>query len=554
MAYEQSSRRNTLILLLVGALALGTAMIWLVSERVRFDDTPRIQEIGVISPEHSEETHASVIAKGVPEPQPVGDTPVVEVAPETTPAPRNVAAARSKIEEALAPDIAESAGRPEVAQSEDALIAPIAGEARTDERLVANAAADDASGEGLTKAPRAALNDPFEAVGTQVIETPNAPSEEATGIDVAAVSQEALAAEATPKSALPQEGAEAEPLVDATSQPVTIDDTAPANPTFDLVRLEADGSGIIAGRAEPGAEVQVVAGGAPLAKVLANDAGEFVAFLDPNSAAPSQNIELISAVDGGPLVRSDSSIVVLERVVEAIKGPADPVAQEPASVGPVDAAASTALVSENAEQDGAALPEGDQLASVAPQDAANTASARPRAQISAPVIANTTEGIRIVQPVMIAPDQVSLDTISYDDAGEVVITGRAQPGGEVWLYVDQTRAAEVPVSDGGTWETTLAGISEGRYLLRADEVSPEGKVFSRAESPFQRQFPSPENLALLTSEKEVIVQPGANLWNIAKLRYGEGIKYWVIFDANDGQIRDPDLIYPGQIFTLPDTQ
>ena len=44
---------------------------------------------------------------------------------------------------------------------------------------------------------------------------------------------------------------------------------------------------------------------------------------------------------------------------------------------------------------------------------------------------------------------------------------------------------------------------------------------------------------------------GDNLWNIARAHYGEGLRYTVIFEANKGQIRDPDLIYPGQVFSIP---
>ena len=48
------------------------------------------------------------------------------------------------------------------------------------------------------------------------------------------------------------------------------------------------------------------------------------------------------------------------------------------------------------------------------------------------------------------------------------------------------------------------------------------------------------------------VQPGNTLWAISKERYGEGIEYVKVFDANRDRIRNPDLIYPGQIFDLPD--
>jgi nucleoid-associated protein YgaU len=50
---------------------------------------------------------------------------------------------------------------------------------------------------------------------------------------------------------------------------------------------------------------------------------------------------------------------------------------------------------------------------------------------------------------------------------------------------------------------------------------------------------------------KAIIRRGDNLWTIARRVYGEGIKYTTIYDANTGQIRDPDEIYPGQVFELP---
>ena len=50
-----------------------------------------------------------------------------------------------------------------------------------------------------------------------------------------------------------------------------------------------------------------------------------------------------------------------------------------------------------------------------------------------------------------------------------------------------------------------------------------------------------------------IVQPGNTLWAIARERYGEPMMYVSVFEANSERIRNPDLIYPGQIFVLPAT-
>ncbi|WP_128560830.1 LysM peptidoglycan-binding domain-containing protein, partial [Methylobacterium crusticola] len=47
------------------------------------------------------------------------------------------------------------------------------------------------------------------------------------------------------------------------------------------------------------------------------------------------------------------------------------------------------------------------------------------------------------------------------------------------------------------------------------------------------------------------VTRGDNLWSISRKAYGKGYRYTVIFDANQGQIRNPNRIYPGQVFVLP---
>ena len=74
-----------------------------------------------------------------------------------------------------------------------------------------------------------------------------------------------------------------------------------------------------------------------------------------------------------------------------------------------------------------------------------------------------------------------------------------------------------------------------------------GKVVARLETPFARaDFLLPSEATAL-----VVVQPGNSLWRIARRRYGLGPQYVQIFEANRDQISNPDLIYPGQIFELP---
>jgi len=50
----------------------------------------------------------------------------------------------------------------------------------------------------------------------------------------------------------------------------------------------------------------------------------------------------------------------------------------------------------------------------------------------------------------------------------------------------------------------------------------------------------------------MVVSPGDSLWRISRATYGTGMRYAVIYGANHNQIRNPDLIYPGQVLLLPD--
>ena len=52
-------------------------------------------------------------------------------------------------------------------------------------------------------------------------------------------------------------------------------------------------------------------------------------------------------------------------------------------------------------------------------------------------------------------------------------------------------------------------------------------------------------------ENSVVIRRGDTLWHISKRVYGQGIKYTTIYKANNEQIRDPDMIWPGQVFALP---
>ncbi len=141
-----------------------------------------------------------------------------------------------------------------------------------------------------------------------------------------------------------------------------------------------------------------------------------------------------------------------------------------------------------------------------------------------------------------------LRAVDYDPAGLVVISGQAEPDARIIVYLDETALGYTLAGVDGFWQIAPAQpVSPGLHRLRVDRVDGGGAVLARVETFFSRaELPSG-----LPEERFVIVQPGNSLWRIARRSYGEGVRYSVIFQANREQIRDPDLIYPGQIFVVP---
>jgi nucleoid-associated protein YgaU len=163
-------------------------------------------------------------------------------------------------------------------------------------------------------------------------------------------------------------------------------------------------------------------------------------------------------------------------------------------------------------------------------------------------------------------DEVVIESISYAPDGAVILAGRGRAEGYVRIYLDNRPILTALVAENGRWRGTLPAIDTGIYTLRADQVSDTGRVTSRFETPFLREDPAvlaavappaaTPGAAADTAPPPVIarivtVQPGYTLWGIAKASYGEGILYVKVFEANRRQIRNPDLIYPGQVFAVP---
>ena len=235
---------------------------------------------------------------------------------------------------------------------------------------------------------------------------------------------------------------------------------------------------------------------------------------------------------------------------------------------PADADAGASAETQSApEPDAPVVPAGPEVAAEAPdapthvvESAIDTpsspATVEPRAPI---VILAGRDDTRVLQAPDSPPevmDEVSLDTISYTETGEVEVSGRGLPGALVRIYLDNQPITTSRIAADGTWRTELPNVDKGVYRLRVDEVAEDGSVRSRVETPFERESEDDVRAALRAQMHngvlQVTVQPGFTLWAIARENYGAGVQYVRVYEANADRIRDPDLIYPGQIFNVPD--
>ncbi|SMX36777.1 LysM peptidoglycan-binding domain-containing protein [Maliponia aquimaris] len=198
----------------------------------------------------------------------------------------------------------------------------------------------------------------------------------------------------------------------------------------------------------------------------------------------------------------------------------------------------------------ARTPAGDPVITARAEPLAGAVPAEPRAPA---VLLSTPRGVEALSTDPIAPGDVALDAISYNDAGDVLLSGRGDTSAFVRIYLDNAPITTSRIREDGRWRVDLPEVDTGTYTLRIDQIDARGQVLARVESPFLRESAAVLERAVTQGGgiATVTIQPGNTLWGISRQRYGDGMQFVRIFEANRERIRDPDLIYPGQIFDLP---
>ena len=339
------------------------------------------------------------------------------------------------------------------------------------------------------------------------------------------------------------------------------------SPTFDIVRVDPEGSGLIAGVAAPGSTISLLIDGTPDISTLVPADGQFVLMFDlPQSDEPT-SLSLKEKKADGTIIISSATVLINPLSKGKVPSVLDPPSVVGEAVGVVDSEGVVVTTSEGSVDGAIKAGSGETVAVVDSGDAVVTITKQEVVASSTGNIGDNTikkkptivivdsTGTKVVQstPLPISPkgdnvENVVIDTITYDDKGDVAISGRGSAGDFVRIYIDDKPVLLTSIGVDGSWVTPLTDIKQGLYKLRADEVSKSGTVLSRVETPFQR-----ENVMIAAKGASAItVQPGYTLWAIAREKYGSGFQYVRVYQANQDLIKNPDLIYPGQVFKLPE--
>lgn len=298
-------------------------------------------------------------------------------------------------------------------------------------------------------------------------------------------------------------------------------------PTFDVARIEPSGEAVIAGRAAPGATVELLRDGEVHDRAVADASGQFV-IVPPKLPSGTYDLTLrTKQADGKQVTSSQRVTAVLE-----------PKSNE----RPV-------------------------VALVTPD--------KPTVVLSQPGAAKPAAGALVVEAVEIDP------------GGKFHVSGQARPGAALRLYLNDSFVTAVTAGSDGRFAVTInEGVAPGNYRVRLDEASGSGSVRARAEVPFSAPQTTASVSAQTSTSKRAdqaaaqqsqlaaagttvlpnggasssVVVPkittttvsrGDSLWRLSQQSYGAGTRYAVIYKANKEQIRNPNLIYPGQVFVLP---
>jgi nucleoid-associated protein YgaU len=395
-----------------------------------------------------------------------------------------------------------------------------------------------------------------------------------------------------------------EPMTEPTTETPT-DTAPPAPPVIDTWRVTAEGEAVVSGSAEPGATVEVMVDGTAVGKGEAAGSGEFAILftLAPNPKPSlmwlsmilpdqpkidSEEMVALGPIEGPKLAAAEPEAAPEEDQIAAAEDPAAPpalllseegavVLQDPAA--PEPAAVSTTVMIDTI----AYTPEGEvQVGGRAAAGAGLRLYLDNAEKLTLQVPAT---GLWVTTLPDTAPGVYTLRVDQLDAAGKVTsrfetpfkretlealaavseVADEPAPGGEEMVASVESEAQTPVAAVQGETPTEVAAAEPTETPEPAAAAEPAALETATAE-PAATEFATPETaaspeapalaqsdpVAAAPTPVTVTVQPGFTLWGIAQERWGDGVLYVQVFEANKDKIKDPDLIYPGQVFSMPE--
>ena len=323
----------------------------------------------------------------------------------------------------------------------------------------------------------------------------------------------------------------------------------PAAPlTIDLARVKPDGAAVFAGTAAPNAKIRIFEGDILLGETIANANGEWVIVLEKLLAAGQHLISVAMERSDGTTEMADRSLAVeiyqdteTKPLVALLPETATEVPVLIQSPDDVDKAKLAATASEATASEATASEATASEAIVV--DPAKADAAMPETAAAAPGKAQANSQIAASQIAALAPS-----AIVWRDASRILISGTSRGGVRVVVNDAKGQFGEALVLADGAWQVAGSldmdiAVNQLRFALFDDA----NQIIARYDLPVKaRDLAKGQDGSPL-----VVVNKGDMLWRIAYHQLGEGVKYVDIVRRNQQDIADPDLIYPKQIFAVP---
>jgi nucleoid-associated protein YgaU len=300
---------------------------------------------------------------------------------------------------------------------------------------------------------------------------------------------------------------------------------------IDVARIGPDGSAVIAGTAPPETEIRLLDGVQPLTKTLSNSKGEWVAVPD-TLLRPGNHLIIAEMTDeNGQIIRAERGILIEL---------ADKEGQKPlVALVPMTDDAATEILS---------APETLDLADANELNKENTGETK---AVNAESLAQ-----KEITAILVMPPEIAIGTLSWSDNNQLRIKGRSNGGvGVSGSFAGNTFRDIAFKEDGdaaGDWSALVSvpDLKKGRALIETNLLDLDGSIVLTS----QVELDLAQLEIGLDGSEMVIIRKGDMLWRIAYRTYGSGIRYLDIVKRNARQINNPDLIYPAQVFALPETQ